>query len=133
MKSIKRGRGPSFMGGVGSVAAAVFGVFWTIAAMSMGAPGLFAGFGLIFIGLAVAQAAYNFKNATGKSRYSEYDIVDEQEEPDPLNERFGEPADWQQTAQSGEGERGAFAFCPYCGTKREADHIYCGKCGKRIA
>lgn len=130
MKSIKRGRGPSFMGGVGSVAAAVFGIFWTITAMSMGAPGLFAGFGLIFIGLAVAQAVYNFNNAAGKNRYSEYDIVDEQEEPDPLNERYGEPADWQQPEDE---KRDAFAFCPYCGTKRDADHIYCGKCGKKIA
>ena len=133
MKSIKRGRGPSFRGGVISIAVAVFGVFWTITAMSMGAPGLFAGFGLVFVGIAAMDAVYNFKNATGKKRYSEYDIVDEQEETDPLNERYGEPADWQQSAQTEDGKRDDFAFCPYCGTKREADHIYCGKCGKKIA
>ena len=37
MKSIKPGRGPSMMGGVGSVIAAIFGVFWTIGAVQMGA------------------------------------------------------------------------------------------------
>lgn len=133
MKSIKRGRGPSFMGGVASIAMACFGVFWTITAISLGAPGMFAGFGLIFIGLAVAEAAYNFKNATGKNRYSEYDIVDENEEADPLNERFGEQRDEQAAPQPDEETREEFAFCPYCGTKREPAHIYCGKCGKKIA
>lgn len=32
MKSVKPGRGPSFMNGVGYVAAAVFGIFWMILA-----------------------------------------------------------------------------------------------------
>ncbi len=127
MKSIKRGRAPSFMGGVVSVFVAIFGIIWMGAALSIGAPVLFACAGLVFSGIAAADAIYNFRNATGKQRYSEYDIVDSSEEADPLNERFGQtaerpPVDAMET----------FAFCPYCGTKREKDHIYCGKCGKRI-
>ena len=88
MKSIKPGRGPSFMGGIGAVFAALFGVFWTIMAVSMGAA-FMAPFGLLFIGIAVVQAIYNFKNATGENRYSAFDIVEGTEEVDPLNERFG--------------------------------------------
>jgi len=128
MRSIKRGRGPSFMGGVAAIAAAVFGVIWMGAAASIGAPPLFVCFGLVFVGLAAADAIYNFKNATGKQRYSEYDIVDHAEEPDPLNERFGQQN--EQTYAEGTEEYG---FCPYCGTRREKDHLYCGKCGKRLS
>ena len=57
-------------GGIG------FGVIWTIAVISMGAPVFFPLFGLIFIGIGVAQAVYHFRNATGENRYSYFDIVD---------------------------------------------------------
>ena len=40
MKSIKPGRGPSMMGAVGAAFAVVFGIIWTMAAASMGAPSL---------------------------------------------------------------------------------------------
>ena len=40
MKSIKPGRGPSFMGGIMSVFAGLFGVVWTVIAVGMGG-GLF--------------------------------------------------------------------------------------------
>ena len=78
MKSIKPGRGPSMMGGLGSVFAGVFGVIWTIAAVQMGA-GIFALFGVVFILFAVLQAVYQFKNATGENRYSVFDITEEGE------------------------------------------------------
>ena len=88
MKSVKRGRGPSFMGGVGSLAAAAFGLFWMRSAQEFGAS-MMVPFGVIFIMVAVASAIYNFVGATRKNRFSEFDIVDGDEEPDPLNERFG--------------------------------------------
>ena len=68
------------MGGMGSVAAAVFGVIWIIAAVRMGAPGAFPLFGFVFIAIAVGQAVYHFRNAKGKNRYSVLDIVDSREE-----------------------------------------------------
>lgn len=89
MKSVKPGRGPSFMNGVGYVAAAVFGIFWMILAGGIGAPGLFVAFGAIFVLMAVAGAIYQFSNATRKNRFSAFDITDEQEEPDELNQYFG--------------------------------------------
>ncbi len=131
MKSIKPGRGPSMMGGVGAVAGALFGVFWTIAAASMGAV-FMVPFGLIFIGIAVFQAIYNFKNATGETRYSAFDIVDEYEEVDPLNERFGK----KRTSETEFYEKAEIddesEFCPYCGVKVSKDFEFCHKCGKKL-
>ena len=125
MKSIKRGRGPSFMSGVMCVLVGIFGVVWTIAAASAGG-GLFAMFGIIFIAVAVFNAFYNFKNATGKNRYSEYDITEGNEEIDLLNERFGSQNN-RKVNNSSESK-----FCPYCGTSVKAEYEYCNNCGKKL-
>ena len=114
------------MGGVMGIAGALFGVFWTVMAIAGGA-WFMAPFGLIFIGVAVFQAIYNFKNATGKNRYSEYDITDENEEPDPWNERFG-----GNNTNSNTGTSAMSRFCPYCGTKVESDFEFCNQCGKKL-
>ena len=127
MKSVKPGRGPSAMGAAGSVIVVIFGIFWTITAASMGTPFFFPLFGVLFVIMGIVQAVYHFKNATGENRYSSFDIVEDGEEPDPLNARFGDaPQD------SPAGESGDFRFCPYCGTKLGADFTYCGKCGKKL-
>lgn len=131
MKSIKPGRGPSMMGAFGSAAVSVFGIIWTISAMSMGAPFFFALFGLIFVAMGIAQTVYNFKNATSKNRYSAFDITDENEEPDPLNEMFNDSQSGQPGEDAGEENRGV-AFCPYCGAEVEAGFTYCAKCGKKL-
>lgn len=146
MKSIKPGRGPSMMGGVMAIAAAVFGLLWTVGAYSMTTPNygnigsfsdpgfdgglgaVFPLFGVVFILIAVVMAVYNFKNAMGKHRYSEYDIVDGEEEADPLNERFG-----QKPVDDCKEKGNASAFCPYCGTPIEEDYRFCKKCGKRLS
>ena len=114
MKSIKTGRGPSMMGGIVSIATAIFGLIWTIIAAGIAGP-LFAMFGVVFIVIAIVSAVYNFKNAFGKNRYSEFDIVDGDEEVDPLNERFGKKA-----------------YCPYCGATVGNSFTYCHKCGKKM-
>lgn len=122
MKSIKPGRGPSMMGGISSVAAVLFGVIWTFLAAGSGG-GVFALFGLVFIFLAISSAVYNFKNATGENRYSEYDICDANEEPDPFNRYFQSENSEKETINS---------FCPYCGNAIEGDFVYCNKCGKKL-
>ena len=109
MKSIKPGRGPSMMGGVASVFAVVFGIIWMCGAASMGAPGFFLLFGVAFIGV---------------------DIVDSDEEPDPLNVRFGSRSDPEPEVQT--GEPGRFAYCPYCGARLGEGFAFCGKCGKAL-
>ncbi len=126
MKSIKPGRGPSFMGGIMSILMGLFGVVWTVLALGMGG-GIFALFGVIFVVVAVVQAVYNFRNATSKNRYSAFDITDNGEEPDPLNERFGSP-------QSGERNQDGVhsKFCPYCGTSVGKDYEFCDNCGKKL-
>ena len=69
MKSVKPGRGPSFMNGIGYVAAAVFGIFWMILAGGIGAPGLFVAFGAIFVLMAVAGAIYHFPMPRAKTAF----------------------------------------------------------------
>ncbi len=146
MKSIKPGRGPSFKGGLMSVLVALFGVFWIIAACAMG--GWFmAPFGLIFVAVSVIEAVYNFKNATRENRYSEFDITDGTEEPDPLNVRFGGGnANIDADIDCRSHSTGTVAninnknknndktnnFCPYCGNAVEGDYAYCNNCGKKL-
>ena len=84
-------------------------------------------FGVLFIILGIVQAVYHFKNATGENRYSSFDIVEDDEEPDPLNARFGD------VSQGGPAVGGGdFRFCPYCGAKLGSDFTYCGKCGRKL-
>lgn len=125
MKSVKPGRGPSFMGGIGAAVVGVIGIGWTAMASSIGAPGFFTWFGVAFVVLALVDALYNFKNATGKNRFSAFDVTDANEEPDPLNAYFsgcGEEA----------GAKDAAAFCPFCGAQAEAGFRFCKKCGKEL-
>ena len=129
MKSIKPGRGPSMMGGVMGIFAAVFGVIWTVSAAAMGG-GLFALFGLVFIGAAVMITVYNFKNATSKNRYSAYDITDDGEEPDPLNQRFGGESPKKPITE--DKKPAGAEFCPWCGADVDPDHVFCSKCGKSL-
>lgn len=138
MKSIKPGRGPSMMSGIGSILVGVFGVIWTIAAASMGAPWFFCLFGVAFVVVAIVQALYNLHNATGKNRFSSFDITDSCEEGDPLQQRFGgTPEDRHEgfSADDDEPKLGggaAAGFCPYCGAPAESGYAYCRRCGKRL-
>lgn len=128
MKSIKPGRGPSLQGGIAYVFAGVFGVIWTISAASMGAPAFFVLFGVVFVVFALVSAGFQFYNATAKKRHSVIDIVDSREEPDPLNEYFGEGGEDYVPEKTRE-EKG---FCPYCGESVKREYVYCPKCGKNI-
>lgn len=108
----------------------MFGIIWTCGAASIGAPGFFLLFGVAFIGIGVVNAVYSFKNATGENRYSDFDIVDSDEEPDPLNDRFGSRSDPEPEVQT--GEQGKFAYCPYCGARLGEDFAFCGTCGRAL-
>lgn len=125
MKSVKPGRGPSAMGAFGSVVGVVFGVIWTGAAASMGAPPFFPAFGVLFIVVGLVQALYHYKNATGENRFSEFDITEDGEEPDPLDRRDRE-------APEREEPDGAYRFCPYCGARAGEGFSYCARCGREL-
>ncbi len=134
MKSFKPGRGPSFMGGLFMLFFAVVagGMAYTVSSFtsSFGVPSTLSIFVLVPAGMAVfgvIGAIYNFVNALGKNRFSDFDITDENEEPDPLNERLGGHAETPEES----GEDGA-AYCPYCGTQVEEGYLYCKKCGKKL-
>ena len=85
---------------------------------------------MIFIGLAVVEAVYNFKNATSKNHYSEYDITEGHEEVDPLNERFGNP--YQEVQNDFQNDVDDATYCPYCGVVIGSDFKYCHECGKKL-
>lgn len=139
MKRVKPGRAPSAMGAAMSAVIAVFGVFWTIAALSIGAPVFFALFGVVFVVVAIVQAMYNFKNATGKERFSVMDIVDDDEEGDPTDRWVCGGVDADESVSERKADEKSAAdfevevnFCPYCGAKAEKTFRFCRKCGKRI-
>ena len=115
------------MSGVVGIFVALFGVFWTIAAVSMGA-GFMGVFGLIFVAIAIVNTVYNFKNATGKNRYSSFDITEDGEEADPWNERFGEKRENTNRVDLSADSK----YCPYCGAKVQKDFEFCNQCGKRL-
>ena len=125
MKSIKPGRGPSMMGGIAGIFMIGFGILWTVIVAQ--ASGIFALFGVLWTGIAVVTTVYNFRNATGKNRYSQFDITEGDEEPDPLNERFGESREPEKA-----GEESDSRFCPYCGTPVHENFSYCNSCGKKL-
>lgn len=132
MKSIKPGRGPSAMGAVGSVGVGIFGIIWTIGAASMGAPVFFVMFGIVFVGLAIVQAIFHFKNATGANRMSIYDITDSVEEGDPFD-KFIDKSNRQLREIHVEPENETYNYCPYCGNKVTDDsYKFCSKCGKKV-
>ena len=81
-------------------------------------------FGLIFIAMAVAGAVYSYRNATSEDRYSLFDIVDSEEESDPLNQKYGRMTDDKPGNSAG--------FCPYCGKPVEGEFDFCPKCGKKL-
>ncbi len=131
------------MSGIAGIGAVIFGIFWTILAAQTGVP-FFSAFGIIFIVMAVVGVIYNMKNATGEKRYSAFDIVDEGEEEDPLNERFGrsaktDNADRTENAEPRTQESGTHTapqgennFCPYCGAPVKETYTFCRKCGRRL-
>ncbi|HOB19399.1 MAG TPA: zinc-ribbon domain-containing protein [Candidatus Atribacteria bacterium] len=144
MKSIKPGRGPSGMNFIASIGVIIFGVIWTIfAAFIGGAIGgiglLFPLFGLVFICMGIAQAKYHYTNATGKDRYSLFDITEPHEEGDPSDNwiRDAGPQDFAgdeaHRSARGRGDGKAdYYYCPYCGTRLEESFAFCPKCGKSV-
>lgn len=137
MKSIKPGRGPSGMSFIGAVAAVIFGLFWTgMAVMITSGAGpigfIFPLFGVVFVILGIAQAAYHLKNAKGRDRFSLIDIVDKKEEGDPSDRWISNEMTSVDNDPTDDLDSGQFNFCPYCGTKLDTAYMYCPKCGKSV-
>ena len=124
MKSIKPGRAPSLLSGVIGIIMVLFGIFWTVMASDFG--GIMMVFGVLWTLIALIITIFNIKNGTAKNRYSIYDITDDKEEADPLNERFKEKKD--DVKDDGNDSK----YCPYCGAKVEETYEYCNKCGKKL-
>lgn len=127
MKSIKPGRGPSMMGAFVGILVAGIGVCWTIYARSAGAPWIFTAFGIVFVAVALIGSISNLLNATRKNRFSSFDITDEYEEPDPLNQAFHPEAHADPATDT------PARFCPYCGAElQDPAARFCQNCGKEL-
>lgn len=138
MKSIKPGRGSSAMSFIGSIVSIIFGVFWTIMAAGITADSpfgigkIFPLFGVLFIVIGIFQAIYNYKNATGKKRYSMFDITDSTEEGDPSYKWIKNETESKEENECRKFTGTEINYCPYCGTEIEGNYMYCPKCGKKI-
>ena len=133
MYSIKPGRGPALLGAIVGVVILAFGVFFTLQARRMGAPGFFDAFGILFVCVAAAGVAYNLYNATQKRRMSTLDITTGTEEPDPIATAMGHAEPEQTNTNKGaKPRRFEGDFCPYCGARVTDEFDYCPKCGKDI-
>ncbi|WP_042169009.1 zinc ribbon domain-containing protein [Paenibacillus gorillae] len=140
MKSIKPGRGPSAMGAAGSIGSVIFGILWTIIAFSItrDAPFPLVGiifplFGVVFVITGIFQAVVHYKNATGKNRMSIVDIVDADEESDPLDRYYRKGSKEGRDSLASAAPDGIKKFCPYCGNRlASADYEYCPQCGKPL-
>ena len=93
-----------------SVVALIFGIFWCLAALSMGA-GFMLIFGIPFVGLLayrlVMVAKYGDRQSKQPPRQEE-DPWERQERPD-VN-----------------------GFCPYCGSSVEDTFEFCPMCGRKL-
>jgi hypothetical protein len=129
MKSVKPGRGASRMGFIASLAISAFGVLWTVFAAFLASrigpiAFVFPLFGIIFVGLGIYQAVYNYKNYKGKNRMSVFDITEGSEEPDPFSPGYGE----ERVLHSGRGN----SYCPYCRSELSPAFAFCPRCGKSV-
>jgi hypothetical protein len=127
--SIKPGRGPSAFGAVGAVVVAAFGVLWTIFAIWLTADApwpivriIFPAFGVLFVVMAIAGAFYNTHNATQSNRFSTFDVVPTDSEPEPMLGRDPAPP-----------EERPNRFCTQCGGGLRPNDKFCGRCGTRVS
>ena len=135
MKSIKRGRASSLTGGIVGIVMSM--AFFGMALQVSDGFDEFAFMpvimGLIVLGVSIAEIV----GATRKNRFSEYDITDDGEEPDPLNQYYGGQSQSNQNGQlptSAPAQSGTTAksYCPYCGARIEQGYAFCPACGKKL-
>ena len=122
MNKKRPGKGISIMG-IAGIAAAVFGVIWTIETNSMTRNSPFGGGpkmimtagGILFVVIAVLIAVRSFRSG-----------AEEDQEPGDSSARGGT----EQAAQGpGQPREKAKWTCPYCGTAVDEDEAFCPGCG----
>ncbi len=88
---------------------AIFGIFWTVKAASMGAPAFFCLFGVVFTALALFRWGRGMKRTLGSGENGS-------EAPPEFREPISRPA----------------GTCPYCGADTRENIAYCENCGKKL-
>jgi hypothetical protein len=93
-----------------SLVALIFGIFWCLAALSMGA-GFMLVFGIPVVGLMAYRLVMVAKHGEDKPKQPL------RQEADPWDRQERPVAD---------------GFCPYCGSSVEETFEYCPKCGRKL-
>ena len=93
-----------------SLVAVIFGIFWCVVALSMGA-GFMLIFGIPFVGLLIYRLVMVSRH--GKEEHK----APPRQETDHWNPRV-------RSAENG--------FCPYCGSTVDESFEYCPKCGRKL-
>ena len=93
-----------------SVVALIIGIFWCLAALSMGA-GFMLAFGIPIVGLMAYRLVMVAKHGEDKPKQPP------RQEADPWDRQERPVAD---------------GFCPYCGSSVEETFEYCPKCGRKL-
>lgn len=91
MRSVKRGRSQSIMSGVIGLLMSIG--FFAMAGMVSQHFGAMAFMPALMGIIVVISSIYSIMSGTRKNRFSEFDITDGEEEPDPLNQHFGGACD----------------------------------------
>ena len=128
------------MGAVVAFAFALFGIVFTVVAISTmnnspfrsetSAPRIIiAAFGIVWVVVTAGSGIYELYNYKAKNRPSIVDITDGNEEPDPLNEYFHGKYEVESTESP--AAKGGM-YCPYCGKPIQADFAFCSHCGKEL-
>lgn len=160
MKNVKRKRGPSFLSFLGSLAAIIFGVLWTVLAY-VGTSSLratdgtmkivgyaFPIFGIIFILMGIFEATYNFKRAMSQKKSIEEDTLQEDENRtfSLFSKKNKNPYRSTRSSSNAEDEyededydfsqtnpnMSFKKYCTECGAPLDKNYKYCPECGKKI-
>ena len=134
MKHIKPGRGPSAMGACRRHHRRRFsassGPYRS--RLHRGAPAFFRLFGVLFVIIGIVQAVYSFKNATGKNRYSSFDIVDSAGGAGPLGSAVRRRCRIRRCSGTSRQLGAELRYCPYCGAEAGEGFAFCAKCGRKL-
>ncbi|MFO0917128.1 MAG: zinc ribbon domain-containing protein [Planctomycetaceae bacterium] len=116
-------RGPALVRAVGAVVAGLFGVLWTILALSLTADApfptavkwIFPAAGLLFTLAAWMQAAWLFIHAASEQKYAQDD--DQPQGADGTSAGY-KPSDEGTCSRCHAPLRLEYHYCPHCGQKR---------------
>src|SRR5262245_23173102 len=123
--AVKPGRVPSLIGAVASIGVGAIGILELLKALDTRDPYKIL-FMVVFCFIAFSGAFYRLYNVTQRNRFSNYELVQSAQEPDPFARALGyETTPAPRRRFPGE-------HCPFCGASAPRTVDLCPSCGKDI-